>query len=133
MSKYQTLSHEKFIIRYHLIFSTKYRKKLLAPIRDDILCSIQRASSLWGHWKVVVAEIDKDHIHLLVEASPTDRISEIVHTLKQTSTYDIWHSHYEYMRQFYWKQHHLWTKGYFVSTIGDVSEKILKQYIENQG
>lgn len=133
MSRYKTLSHEKYIIRYHIIFSTKYRLKLLAPIRDDLLVSMNRASTPGGHWSVAAAEIDKDHIHLLIEASPSDLIADIVHKLKQTSTYDMWHCHYDYMRKFYWKQHHLWTRGYFVSTIGDVSEKTLRLYIENQG
>lgn len=61
-------------------------------------------------------------------------IKDIVTSLKQISTYDLWKSNYNHLRKYYWSgKHYLWTRGYFCSTIGDVSEKTLKNYIENQG
>lgn len=134
MSDYETLNHEKFVLRYHIIFSTKYRRKCLTAIRDDLLASMKRAEGLQNKWKIEIMEIDKDHIHLLIKATPTDTIFGIVHSLKQTSTYDMWKLHNEYLSKIYWSgKHYLWTRGYFASTIGDVSEKTLKHYIENQG
>lgn len=54
--------------------------------------------------------------------------------LKQFSTYNLWKKHNQYLKQFYWSgKHHLWTRGYFCSTIGEVSEAKIKEYIENQG
>lgn len=132
MSDYDSLKHKKFKIRYHIIFSTKYRKKLLTNIRDEILSYMKLAET--KQFKIEEQEIDKDHIHLLIKADPTIAPYEIVHRLKQFSTYHIWHNKWDYMRKWYWSgKHHLWTRGYFVSTIGEVSEKKLKQYIENQG
>lgn len=134
MSDYKTLNHEKFVLRYHIIFSTKYRRKCLTAIRDDLLASMKRAENLQNKWRIEIMEIDKDHIHFLIKATPTDTIFEIVHLLKQTSTYDMWKQHNDYLSKTYWSgKHYLWTRGYFASTIGDVSEKALKQYIENQG
>ena len=134
MSHYKTLNHEKFILRYHLIFSTKYRKKCLDAIKEDLFASLKRAENLQNKWKIEVMEVDKDHIHFLIKATPTDTIFEIVHALKQVSTYDMWQQHYDYLSKVYWSgKHYLWTKGYFVSSIGDVSEITLKQSIERQG
>ena len=81
--KYKTLNHEKFKIRYHIIFSTKYRRKCLNEIRMDLLNSMKRAESLQNKWKIEVMEIDKDHIHFLISATPTDCIYTIIHSLKQ--------------------------------------------------
>jgi len=134
---YEYCNHEKFKMRYHLIFSTKYRKKLLYSISNDIKNSMKRAESLQDKWKIELMEIDKekpDHIHFLIKATPTCTIYEIVHKLKQVSTYDIWKKHFDYMSKWYWSgKHYLWTRGYFCSTIGDVSEKTLQLYIANQG
>ena len=134
MSEYETLNHEKFKLRYHIIFSTKYRKKCLTSIRDDVLESMKRAESLQNKWHIEIMEIDKDHIRFLITATPTCVLANIIHSLKQISTFDLWKRHNSYLKKYYWSEkHYLWTRGYFVSTIGDVSEKTLKDYIENQG
>lgn len=134
MPKYDVNNHEKFKIRYHIIFSTKYRRKCLTGIRDSLLESFKRAESLQNTWKIEIMEIDKDHIHFLIKATPKDCIYKIIQKLKQISTYDMWKENKEYLKKFYWKKKHLlWTRGYFVSSIGDVSEKTLEEYIRNQG
>ena len=59
---------------------------------------------------------------------------QVVARIKQLTTNYLWKKQGEHLRKYYWKQHHiLWTHGYFCSTIGDVSESTLKNYIENQG
>jgi len=134
MSDYESLNHEKFKLRYHIIFSTKYRTKCLTAIRDDVLASMKRAESLQNKWHIEIMEIDKDHIHFLITATPTCVLANIVHSLKQISTFDLWKKHNSYLKKYYWSgKHYLWTRGYFASTIGDVSENTLKNYIENQG
>ena len=137
MSSYEHCNHEKFKMRYHIIFSTKYRRKLLGPIIDDIKASMKRAEAMQDKWSIEVMEVDVqkcDHIHFLIRATPTCQISEIIHKLKQVSTYDMWQKHNQYLSKFYWSgKHYLWTRGYFCTSIGDVSEKTLQAYIENQG
>ena len=134
MSEYETLNHEKFKLRYHVIFSTKYRTKCLTDIRDDVLNSMKRAESLQNKWHIETMEIDKDHIHFLITATPTAVIYEMINKLKSVSTYDLWKKHNAYLSRYYWSgKHYLWTRGYFISTIGDVSEKTLQNYIKNQG
>ena len=133
MQKYLTLNHEKFILNYHLIFSTKYRRKILSPIKDDLFMSFRRAENMQGKWKIEYMEADEDHVHFFISTTPTDCIADIVHSLKQISTYDMWKSYYSYLRKFYWKEHHLWTRGYFCSSVGNVSAERLKEYIMNQG
>jgi len=132
MSKYDSLKHAKYKIRYHIILSTKYRRRILTPIKDDILSYMKTAEC--KDFQIETQEIDVDHIHLLVRATTNIAPYQIVHRLKQQSTYLTWKNHHNYMSYWFWSsKHYLWTRGYFCSTIGDVSEKTLRQYIENQG
>ena len=132
-------NHAKYKIRYHIIFVTKYQKHLInSHIEELIKKSCKRAEDIYENFKIEMVEVDgklKDHIHFLIKSTPQIAPYEIVHKLKQITTYDIWHTDdttTSYMRKFYWKQHHLWTKGYFCSSIGDACTKTIKNYIENQ-
>ena len=92
------------------------------------------AASKNGHFRIEIAEVDKDHIHLLVRIKPCESIDSVVKSLKQQSTYWMWKLHHDHLSRFYWSgQHHLWTRGYFASTIGGVSEQKIIDYIKNQG
>jgi putative transposase len=133
MKKYETYSHAKTKLRYHLIFSTKYRRKFLNDIRDSVLSAFNYAESI-SQFKILIMEVDKDHIHILITFKPNISISQVVRRLKQITTIYLWENNEQFLKKFYWKNKKiLWTGGYFASTIGEVSEETLKHYIENQG
>ena len=75
-------------------------------------------------------ETDKDHIHYMIETEPTMSISKIVNLMK---SYHIWKRYSQYSQKQFWKEHTFWTDGYFACSVGNVSEEMLKRYIENQG
>ena len=129
---YESFNHAKTSVRYHLIFSTKFRRKCLDKIRDTVLNSFREVEKV-SDFKILVMELDKDHIHLLMKWKPHLSIEQVVRRLKQMSSKLIWNKEETYLRQFYWKDRELWTGGYFCSTIGEVSEETIKRYIENQG
>ena len=133
MPHYQHRRHNKNYLLVHIIFVTKYRKKLFfGPFREDVkqnLFDICRKH----HWYIMRMETDKDHIHILLQYNPTNSISKIVATLKQQSTYYAWLNHEQLLKKHYWKERTLWSDGYFVASIGDVSKKTIEHYIENQG
>lgn len=136
MNKYNSFNHAKFSIKYYIILSVKYHRKMLFPIIDQLKTSFERASKN-QQWKIVVVETDREkdhHIHLLIKANPNVAPNAIVSRLKQFSTYDQWCKNRNYMLKFFQsREHHLWTRGYFCSTIGEVSEQKIKDYIEKQG
>lgn len=132
-SRYKTYGHAKTKLLYHIIFSTKFRRKCLNGIHNSVLEAFQYADKK-SNFSILTMELDKDHIHLLIECKPRYSIEQVVSRLKQLSTLYLWKKHFEYLKKFYWKQKNiLWTRGYFCSTIGDVSEETLRKYIENQG
>lgn len=131
--QYKTYGHAKTRLRYHLIFSTKFRRKCLTDIHDLVIEAFQYADKK-SDFSILTMELDKDHIHLLIEFKPKYSIEQVVKRLKQLTTSYLWRKHKDYLRKYYWKQRNiLWTRGYFCSTIGEVSEQTLRKYIENQG
>ena len=129
----ETHTHSRSFIRYHLIFSTKYRKRCFEN-RERELRSVFDWMSRRCHFKVLRIGIDRDHVHLLVKAAPSMSVEQIVRRLKQLSTREMWRRHEDWLSQFYWgKRKNLWASGYFCSTIGQVSEDRVVEYIENQG
>lgn len=131
--KYQHRSHNKNLLMVHLIFATKYRKKLFyGKFRDDVKQYLFEACAK-HRWYIKRMETDKDHIHILLQYNPTDSVTGIVSILKQYSTYHIWKKYPKFLQKHYWKEHTLWSDGYFAASVGMVSEETIKHYIETQG
>ena len=80
-------------------------------------------------------EVDKDHIHLLIEYNPNQSILQIVRLLKQISTYKIWRQNNNYLdlSKEFWNEQTFWSDGYFVCSIGNVSKEVIEKYIQEQG
>ena len=121
-------------MKAHLIFVTKYRKKIFESDTraDDIKQFLYDATQKYGY-KIIQMETDKDHVHILLEYNPKISIAAIVRQLKQYSTYYMWQRHRKYLSEQYWKHKTLWSNGYFVCSIGQVSQEIIEKYIQNQG
>lgn len=133
MDVYQHRRHNKNLLMVHLIFATKYRKKLLAgQLREDVKQYIFDTCKKY-HWYIKRMETDRDHIHILLQYNPTDSITGIVTALKQHSTYMVWKSHGSFLRHHYWKEKTFWSDGYFAASVGQVSQAAIERYIEQQG
>ena len=78
-------------------------------------------------------ETDKDHIHYMIETTPNVAPSWVVDLLKSYTTFHIWRLRQNILQRYFWEENTFWTGGYFVCSVGNISEKILKEYIENQG
>lgn len=78
-------------------------------------------------------EVDKNHIHLTIESEPKISPLMIIMVLKQQTTIRLWNRFESSLRKYFWKEKTFFTDGYFISTIGEISSKTLKKYIENQG
>jgi len=109
----------------------KYRRKLLAQI--SIANSIKSAiiNAQTREFAIQVMEVDKDHIHLLIDYSPNVSVSQIVRLIKQVSTKKVWIDFD--LSRYFWKQHVFWSSGYFPCSAGDASTETIAKYIANQG
>lgn len=129
---YKSINHSKFILTYHIIFVCKYRSKLLNKYGEDIKQIMHDISKKYD-LEIKEMEVDKDHIHMMIESVPKISPLQIVRVLKQQSAIQMWRIYPKGMRKIFWHENTFWTDGYFVSTIGEVSSNTLKHYIENQG
>lgn len=127
-------NRRKYLLQYHIIFVCKYRKKLLASkkISSDIKQFSREICEKHGIW-IRYMETDKDHIHYMIETDTTKSLSDIISMIKSYTTYYIWKQHPSYLRKCFWKERTFWSDGYFICSVGNVSEKTLKNYIESQG
>ena len=134
MEKWKSKNRHKYLLQYHVIFVCKYRKKLLSgkQVSDDIK---QLSYEICQKHCITIKymETNKDHIHYMIETEPTMSISKAVNLIKSYTTYHIWQRHPYYLRKHFWKENTFWTDGYFACSVGNVSEQMLKEYIENQG
>ena len=135
MNPYKTKSHSKFLLRYHLVFVTKYRRKILSASFDEyVKGELTRISRLPdSRFSIEVMETDKDHVHMMISSEPTVSPASFARRLKQMSTMSAWKEFPDYLRKTYWHDRVLWSSGYFVCTTGDASAETIRHYIENQG
>jgi putative transposase len=110
----------------------KYRKKLFLKYDSEIKSSISKVSTT-KNFVIEKMESDKDHIHILVSAKPNISPYSIIHAIKQQTTYDLWQTNAKELQKEFWKEHVLWTKSYFVNSIGSVSKEAIERYISTQG
>lgn len=118
-------------INLHIVFVTKYRKKV---ITKEILEDLKEIfSRICNNAKSELVEFngEADHVHLLVDISPDIAPSKLVNTLKTISSRMIRRKYQDYLKPFYWKPV-FWTGAYFVTSSGGAPLEVLKQYIESQ-
>ena len=131
---YISQNHSKYLLMTHLIFVCKCRKHLLIKFGEEVKTIFSNIAKEYG-MNIIEMEIDKNHIHLLVQYHPTQSILEIVRLFKQISTYRIWrqNNNYIYLKKCFWKEKTFWSDGYFACSIGNVSKETIEKYIQNQG
>ena len=133
LKEYISKDLSKFLIKYHIILVCKCRKQLLVGAVEYDMKKIMRHISEMSDFDIEVMETDKDHLHMMVRSELKLSPLQIVRRLKQMSTSAVWKKYGDFLRHNFYKEHTFWTDGYFISSIGNVSQETIKKYIENQG
>lgn len=118
-------------INYHVVWSVKYRRKIITPQVEADLKKIAADTAMDKGFTLHLFEAgDGDHIHCFVSAPPKHSITYIVKMLKGITGRKLFELHPE-LRDKLWKGE-LWNHSYYVETIGSVSEENIRKYIEKQ-
>lgn len=128
---YRPKNHGKFLITYHFIFVVKYRRALLVQYGETIKEMMHEIANR-SDFSIMQMEVDKDHIHLMIESEPKLSPLQILRRLKQESTIKIWKLYPE-LKKHFWKEQTFWSDGYFCCSIGNASIETVRKYIESQG
>ena len=135
MENYTKSTHAIFSLKYHLILTVKYRKPLLIKYGTDIKNKILDISKT-SRFDIIQINSDIDHIHMLLSAEPNISPSQIVKSIKGQTTQDLWNRYSSELRQEFWKKkinHIFWSPSYFITSVGEVNQEIIENYIKNQG
>jgi putative transposase len=130
MAEYRHSAHAVYDIKYHVIWVTKYRYKILRGRIAERARELIRQICAAREVVIVRGAISPDHIHMLLSVPPQLAPAKVVQYIKGRSS-RLLQLEFGELRKRYWGQH-LWARGYFCATVGAVDEEAIKQYIENQ-
>lgn len=126
---YRTGPHTKYKIEYHFVWITKYRYQVLkgdVALRARELIR-QICSSL--EIEIIRGVVSGDHIHLLLSAPPNFSPSEIMRRIKGRSSSKLF-DEFPHIKKRFWGRH-LWARGYFCVTAGELTREMIKEYLEH--
>ena len=130
MKNYRKTSHSVYDLKVHLVWITKCRKPVLfgnvaTRLRDLVreICKSLDVEILKGH-------VSKDHVHLFVSMPPYLSVSELVKRVKGKTSWKLMSENRKLSKQFWGR--HLWARGYFAASSGNVTDEVIMQYIAIQ-
>lgn len=129
--KFDSNNHSVFMLQYHLILVTKYRKRVindtisvrLREIFDYIASNYNITVEEWNH--------DEDHVHILFRAHPNSELSKFINAYKSASSRLIKKEN-PLLRKHLWKEM-FWSRSFCLITTGGVSADVIRRYIQTQG
>jgi putative transposase len=122
-------SHTDFQIEYHFVWVTKYCYKVQTGDVAERVRELVRKTCEANEIRIVKGVVSKDHVHILVSAPPTMAPSEIMQRIKgRTSSYLF--EEFPHLKKRYCGQH-CWARGYFCATVGQMTEEMIRVYLEH--
>jgi len=130
MAKYKKLSHVVYYHVFHIVWTPKYRYKILKGPLKKFLESQLRSLCEWKRVEILELNIQPDHVHIVVSVPPKLSISALMGILKGKTAIKIFKSFSVLKKKPYWGNH-FWSRGYFSSTVG-IDEDKIRRYVKYQ-
>ena len=127
-ARYRKNAGALFSLKYHIVWCPKYRKPVLGGMVGRRLGALLRAKAKEMNMDIHALEIMPDHVHLFIESDPRWCVAEIVNRLKGITSH-VLRKQFAFLRS---RLPCLWSRAYYAGTVGHVSEKTVKAYIEAQ-
>ena len=122
-------SHTVFNIEYHFVWVTKYRYKVLSGEIAHRVKELVRQTCEAFEIKIISGVVSKDHVHVFVSAPPSMAPSEIMRRIKGRTSSKLFED-FPDIKKRYWGRH-FWARGYFCATSGQVTDEMIKSYLEH--
>jgi putative transposase len=130
MENYRTASHCRFDLKIHFVWVTKYRKRVLAgPVGlrvRDLVREICRTNDI----EILQGSVGTDHVHVLLSCPPSLSPSKIMQYIKGKTSRKLL-MEFQHLQKQYWGRH-LWARGYFAASSGNVTDEVIMEYIRQQ-
>ena len=130
MGKYWTGAHTKHRLQYHLVWIPKYRKRVLLGKVSVRLQDLFRQAAHVNRWVIHELNVQRDHVHMLIQVEPSVSVAHVVQILKGGSS-NVIRTEFPELEEFLWGDS-FWADGYFAESIGTVQEDMIRKYIREQ-
>ena len=128
-NKTNSLAHTKWMCKYHIVFSPKYRRKVIYNQYRESLQDIIRTLCRYKGVEILEGHMMSDHVHLVLSIPPKISVSSFMGYLKGKSTLMIYDRYSELQSK--WDKA-FWARGYYVETIGNITDEAVQKYIKEQ-
>lgn len=128
-NKHNSLSHTKWLCKYHIVFTPKYIRKIIYNQYRESIKEIIKSLCKYKGVEIIEGHLMADHVHMLVSIPPKYSVSCIMGYLKGKSALMIFDKHANLKYKF--GNRHFWSEGYYVSTVG-LNEATIAKYIREQ-
>ena len=128
-NKHNSLSHTKWLCKYHIVFTLKYRRKIIYNQYRESIKEIIKSLCKYKGVEIIEGHLMADYVHMLVSIPPKYSVSSIMGYLKGKSALMIFDKHANLKYKF--GNRHFWSEGYYVSTVG-LNEATIAKYIREQ-
>jgi putative transposase len=130
MRRYRLGSHAKYDLKVHLVWCTKYRKRVLTGQVATRVRDLLRQIAAENELEIISGKVAADHVHMFISYRAHQNISRIVQWLKGTSS-RVLLQEFPHLKRQYWGRH-LWARGYFAVTSGTITDEMINEYINEQ-
>ena len=130
MENYRTGAHSRFDLKYHFVWVTKYRKKVLTGAVGMRVRELVREVCRTNEIEILQGAVSADHVHVLLSCPPTLSPSKIMQYIKGKTSRKLM-MEFKHIEKQYWGRH-LWARGYFVASSGNVTDEVIAEYIRGQ-
>ena len=130
MQDYKRGAHSVWDLKYQLVWTTNYRYQVLGGDVGHLCRELLREIARSKEMQIYAGSITRDHVHMLISIPPQLSVSRAVQYLKGKSSHRLL-SEFQSLKKRYWGQH-LWARGYWVVSSGNVTDEMWKEYIKNQ-
>ena len=124
-----SLAHTKWLCKYHIVFTPKYRRKIIYNQYKQDLAEILHQLCAYKGVTIIEGHLMPDHVHILVSIPPKISVASFMGYLKGKSALMMFDRHANLKYKF--GNRHFWSEGYYVSTVG-LNEASIKKYIQDQ-
>jgi putative transposase len=130
MENYRTSSHSRYDLKYHFVWVTKYRKGILTGAVGTRLRDLVREVCRTNEIEILQGSVSRDHVHVLLSCPPNLSPSKIMQHIKGKTSRKLMQE-FQHIQKQYWGRH-LWARGYFVASSGNVTDDVIMEYIRCQ-
>jgi putative transposase len=130
MRRYRLGAHTKSDLKIHVVWIPKYRKAVLTGDVALRVRDLVRQIAAQHELEILSGKVASDHVHVFLSYRPTQKVSQIMQWLKGTSS-RVLLQEFPRLRKQFWGRH-LWARGYLAVSSGNITDEMIREYIDEQ-